>query len=88
MQCACAILSPVTYLALQKSFHLFLINGKIFGKTFLTIKCGFFIFSTNSSEIFVIVTRIQRDMIKNVERSSCKVHVILVRFYGLMESET
>jgi hypothetical protein len=40
------------------------------------------------SEIFVILKRIQRAMIKNAERSSCKVPVILVRYYGLLEGKT
>jgi len=32
------------------------------------------------SEIFLILGRIQEDIIINVHRSSCKVHVILVKF--------
>ena len=38
------------------------------------------ILSTTLSETFLILRRIQRDIIVNVLRSSCKVPVILVRF--------
>ena len=37
------------------------------------------IFSTNLSKTFLILRRTERDMIKNVCRSSCKVAVIIVR---------
>jgi len=37
------------------------------------------IFTTNLSETFLILRRTERDIIKNVYRSSCKVQVIFVR---------
>ena len=38
------------------------------------------IFSTNSSEIFLNLRKIERGIIIKVHRPSCKVPVILVRF--------
>ena len=38
------------------------------------------IFSTNLSETFLVLRGIQRDIIINVQRYSCKVSVILARF--------
>ena len=38
------------------------------------------IFSTTLSETFLNLRRVQRDMITNVHRSSCKVPVIIVGF--------
>jgi hypothetical protein len=50
-------------------------------KILLNIKCNFFIFSTNFvSEKFIILRRIEREIIKNVHWSLCEVLVILVRF--------
>ena len=40
-----------------------------------------FLFSTNLPENVLILRRTERDMIINVYSSSCKVQVILVRFY-------
>ena len=39
------------------------------------------IFSTTVSRKFLTLRRIQRDIIVNVHRSSCKVHVFLDKFY-------
>jgi hypothetical protein len=65
---------------LDHIFPHYLINS-IFSTTkkSLTIK-RVLIFSTNLSETLFILRRIQRDMIKIVDRSSCEVPVILVRF--------
>jgi len=49
-------------------------------KKFIAHKICVFIFSTNLSETFLIVRPTEREMIINVRRSSCTVHVILARF--------
>jgi hypothetical protein len=80
MQSVCAVLYchlwPVW---LYYIFPHYLINGTIFGKKLLNIKCVFCIYLQLLSETFLILRRIQWDII-NVHRSSCKVPVILVRF--------
>ena len=46
----------------------------------LNTKYVYWFFPKNLSELFLILSRNERDMIFNVYRSSCKVPVILVRF--------
>ena len=62
-------------------FPHYLINCTIFGKKLLNIKCVFWFSLQLLCETFLIIRRTDRDMIKNVYRSSCKVSVILVRFW-------
>jgi hypothetical protein len=81
MQSACAVL--YCHLWPVRLYHIFphyLINGTIFGKKLLNIKCAFWFSLQLLSETFLILRRIQRDIIINVHRSSRKVPVILVRF--------
>ena len=62
-------------------FPHYLIHGTISGNMLLTLKFVFFIFSTTLAWNIFILRRIQRGMITDVRTSSCKVPVILVRFY-------
>jgi hypothetical protein len=45
----------------------------IFGKKIIEHKIVFRVSTQLSSETFLIITRIQQDIITNVQRSSCKV---------------
>jgi hypothetical protein len=51
-----------------------------FGKKFLNIKYVFWFFLQLLSETFLILRRIQRDIIINVHRSLCKVPLLLSDF--------
>jgi hypothetical protein len=51
-----------------------------FRKNVIEHKMCVLIFCTNLADIFLILIIIQRDTVINVEVSSCKVSVILVRF--------
>jgi len=61
-------------------FPHYLINGTIFGQTFLNIKCVLLFSLQILREISIILRTIQRDAVTEVLRSSSKVPVILVRF--------
>jgi hypothetical protein len=65
---------------LLDTFPHYLINGTIFDKKLLNINCVFSFSLQLLSETLFILRRIERDMLKNVYRSSCKVPVIVVRF--------
>jgi hypothetical protein len=63
---------------LYNIFLHYLINRTIFGKKLLNTKCMFWFSIQLLSETFLNLKRTDRDMIKNVYRSSCKVPVIVV----------
>jgi hypothetical protein len=65
--------------ALQYIFSHSVIKGTIFErKKVIETKMCVLIFSTTLSEIFLILRKTERDVMKYVYWSSCKVHVILV----------
>ena len=68
-------------LGLHHIFRHYFINGAIFGKKkLLNIKCVCQLSLQLLSKTFPILRRIWRDIVKNVETSSCIVPVILVGF--------
>ena len=64
---------------LYNIFPHYLINGAVFGKRLLIIKCVFWFSLQSLSETFLILRKNERVMIKTVYRSSCTVPAILVR---------
>jgi hypothetical protein len=80
MQCACAVLSSVDSPGLLY-FSIYFINDTIFERKKLLNehKMCVLIFS-KTLETFLILRRVERDMIKNVYLSSCKIPVVLLRF--------
>jgi hypothetical protein len=80
MQSACAVLySHLWLLRLCSVFPHYLITLTTSGKKLLSIKFVLRFSLQLLSETFLILRRIERDMIINICWSSCKVPVILVR---------
>ena len=65
---------------LYNIFPHFLINGTIFEKKSLNTKCVFWFSVQLLYAAFLTLIRTERDVIKNVYRSACKVPAIVVRF--------
>jgi hypothetical protein len=82
MQCTCAVLYYLLWPAtLYHIFPHYIINGTILGTKVKEHEMCVSIFSAKFfSEIFLILKRTKRDMIKTVFWSSCKVPIFLVRF--------
>jgi hypothetical protein len=76
MQSASVLLPSVAYSALSTLSH----KRYDVRKNVIEHKTCVLSFSTTLAEIFLILKRNERDMIKNVYRSACKVPVILARF--------
>ena len=55
-------------------------NGTIFGKDVIEHEMSVLIFFHLLFETFLVIRRIQRDIVTSVKRSSCKILVILVGF--------
>jgi hypothetical protein len=73
--------APYCHLWLAWLCHIFphyLINGTIFGKMLLNIKCVFWFSVQLLSETFLTLRNIQRDIVVNVRRSCCKVPLLYV----------
>jgi hypothetical protein len=60
--------------------HIISQTARSWGGGILQHKMCVLIFSATLSQIFVILRKLERDIIINVHRSSCKVFVICVRF--------
>ena len=79
MQYACAVLSFVACPAL-KYFSTLSHTRHRRKKYILKIKCVFWFYQQPFFETFLILRRTERDVIRNVYRSSCKVPVIFVLY--------
>jgi len=84
MSSVCAVLHSRLWPAwLCHIFPHYLINGTIFWKKkIFYIKCVSRFYLQIMSGKFLILRRIQRVIVINVQTSSCKVPIILVRFYS------
>ena len=74
--CACSPTYPACNVRLpwlHRIFRHYLINGTIFGKKSLNIKCVFWFSLHHLFETFIVLRRIQRDILINMKKSLFKV---------------
>jgi hypothetical protein len=86
---ACNAHAPYCHLLpirLYNIFPYYLVKNRIFFKKKRNAKCVLRSPLQLLSETFLVLRRTERDMIKNVYRSSCKVSVILDRFEQNLKS--
>jgi len=80
---ACSAHAPYCHLWPNRQYDIFphyLRNRTLFGKKLLNIKCVFEFCLRILSETFLILRRIGRDIVTNVDRYSCKLPAVIVRF--------
>ena len=81
MQCACSVLyCHLCSVCLHHVFPHYLMKGTIFGQKSYWTQNVFRFSLQILSQTFLILRRTERDMIKTVYRSACKVPVTVVRF--------
>ena len=81
MQSTCVVLyCHLRPLWLHHNFPHYLVNGTIFEKKLLNTKYVFWFYLQLLSQTFLILGRIQRDIVINVNTSLCKAPLIHVRF--------
>ena len=89
MQCTCATLYCLLCpLLLYHIFPRYLTNGAVFWKSVPKRKRCVLMFFTTLSEIFLILRIIQRDIIINVQRSSCKFQLKLEGYLYICEKHS
>jgi hypothetical protein len=76
---ACKALAPYCLrpLWIQKIFRHYFINSTIVGKKLLNVRCVFWFYLQSLFEIFLILRRIQRNILIKAKTSSCKVALFL-----------
>jgi hypothetical protein len=73
-------LSAICSLWFHRLFPCYLTNGTNFGKTFLEIKCVFWLSLQLLPKTFLNLRKIQPHTVTNVNTSSCKAPAILIGF--------
>jgi hypothetical protein len=78
--CVCAVIPSAATLESTTFFEIIPHTARFSAKKLLNVKCMFWFSLQTLFETFLILRRIQRDIIINLQTRSCKVHIILVGF--------